>query len=247
MSSTTKEVAETTLWRYQGAYRNSPCHVPAHAAKTMTFIPDPAVLVAYSIACLVMFVTPGPDMSLFLARTLAGGSRAGIAAMAGTMAGCCVHTLLAAVGLSALLAASETAFTVMKLVGAVYLAWLAVDAIRNGSSLNVRTERRGPVSLRKSFWVGVGVNLTNPKVVLFFVTFLPQFVAASDPHAAGKLVFLGLYYIAFSVPLAILLIVGAQRVVGALKARPRALRAIDWLFAGVFGAFAVKILMTQTR
>ena len=213
----------------------------------MTFIPDPAVLVAYSIACLVMFVTPGPDMSLFLARTLAGGSRAGIAAMAGTMAGCCVHTLLAAVGLSALLAASETAFTVMKLVGAVYLAWLAVDAIRNGSSLNVRTERRGPVSLRKSFWVGVGVNLTNPKVVLFFVTFLPQFVAASDPHAAGKLVFLGLYYIAFSVPLAILLIVGAQRVVGALKARPRALRAIDWLFAGVFGAFAVKILMTQTR
>ena len=81
-------------------------------------------------------------MSLFLAKTMAGGRKAGMASMLGAMAGCCVHTLLAALGFSALLAASVTAFTILKVVGALYLLWLAFDAVRNGSALNV-TER-GP-------------------------------------------------------------------------------------------------------
>ena len=117
--------------------------------------------------------------------------------MLGAMAGCCVHTLLAALGLSALLAASATAFTVLKVVGALYLLWLAVDAVRHGSALQLKERGR---SARSPFWktflLGLGINLTNPKVVLFFVTFLPQFVQAGDPHAAEKLVFLGLYFVA---------------------------------------------------
>jgi len=164
----------------------------------MTFLPEPAVLLAYSLACFVLFVTPGPDMSLFLAKTMAEGRRSGIAAMLGALTGCCVHTLLAALGISALLAASATAFTILKVVGALYLLWLAVDAVRNGSALNVKEGSRPPASFRRTFLLGIGVNLTNPKIVLFFVTFLPQFVAASDPHASAKLVFLGLYFIAFS-------------------------------------------------
>jgi threonine/homoserine/homoserine lactone efflux protein len=213
----------------------------------MTFLPDAAVLLAYSLACFVLFITPGPDMSLFLAKTMAGGRRAGLAAMLGAMAGCCVHTLLAALGLSALLAASATAFTILKIVGALYLLWLAVDAVRHGSALNLRDAGPGEVSVRRTFLLGVGVNLTNPKIVLFFVTFLPQFVNADDPHAAEKLVFLGLYFIAFSAPLAALLILGAERVVALLKSRPRVMRAIDYTFAGLFGAFALKILTTQGR
>ena len=218
---------------------------PASAA--MTFLPDPAVLIAYSLACFVLFITPGPDMSLFLAKTVAGGRRAGMAAMLGAMAGCCVHTLLAALGLSALLAASVTAFTILKIVGALYLLWLAIDAVRHGSALNVRDEARDGGTVWWTFFLGVGVNLTNPKIVLFFVTFLPQFVDAADPHASGKLVFLGLYFIAFSAPLAALMILGAERVIAILKGRPRVMRAIDYTFAGLFGAFAVKILTTQGR
>jgi threonine/homoserine/homoserine lactone efflux protein len=213
----------------------------------MTFLPDPAVLLAYSLACFVLFITPGPDMSLFLAKTIAGGRRAGMAAMVGAMAGCCVHTLLAALGLSALLAASATAFTILKVIGALYLLWLAIDAVRHGSALNLKDAGSPEVSVRRTFLLGVGINLTNPKVVLFFVTFLPQFVDAADPHASEKLLFLGLYFIAFSAPLAALMILGAERVIALLKGRPRVMRAIDYTFAGLFGAFAVKILTTQAR
>jgi threonine/homoserine/homoserine lactone efflux protein len=159
----------------------------------MTFIPDTAVLLAYTAACFVLFITPGPDMSLFLAKTVAGGRRAGLAAMLGAQVGCCVHTLLAALGVSALLAASQTAFFVLKAVGGLYLLWLAIDAIRHGSALNLKSEGRREVSARHTFLLGIGVNLTNPKIVLFFVTFLPQFVDAADPYAREKLVFLGVY------------------------------------------------------
>jgi threonine/homoserine/homoserine lactone efflux protein len=213
----------------------------------MTFLPEAAVLLAYSLACFVLFITPGPDMSLFLAKTVSGGRRAGMAAMLGAMAGCCVHTLLAALGLSALLAASVTAFTILKIVGAIYLLWLAVDAVRHGSALSLKDAAPVEVSAWRTFLLGVGINLTNPKVVLFFVTFLPQFVDASDPYAAQKLVFLGLYFIAFSAPLAALMILGAEQVIALLKSRPRVMRAIDYTFAGLFGAFALKILTAQGR
>jgi len=213
----------------------------------MTFLPDLTTFLTYSLASMLLFITPGPDMSLWLSRTIVSGRRAGIAAMAGTQIGCVVHTALAAFGVSALIAASPTAFTALKIVGALYLLWLAVDAIRNGSSLNVRTENQPKATALSSFILGVTVNLTNPKVVLFFITFLPQFVQATDPHVTGKLLFLGLYFVAINTPLAALLIWGAEKVVTWLKARPLVLRGVDYSFAGVFAFFAFRIAMTQGR
>ncbi|NIX75363.1 LysE family translocator [Microvirga terricola] len=213
----------------------------------MSFLPDLGTLLTYSLACTVLFITPGPDMSLFLAKTMAGGRRAGMASMLGAMTGCCFHTLLAALGLSALLAASVTAFTVLKVVGALYLLWLAFDAVRNGSALNLKDDTKAEVSLTKTFLVGVGINLTNPKVVLFFVTFLPQFVHAGDPNASEKLVFLGLYFIALTAPMAAVMILGAEKVIALLRRRPKVMRAIDYSFAGLFSAFAVKILAASAR
>ena len=213
----------------------------------MLFVPETAVLLAYSLACLVLFITPGPDMSLFLAKTLSGGRRAGIAAMAGAMIGCVVHSLLAAFGLSALIAASPAAFLALKIVGALYLFWIAVDALRNGSAVSVMASAPAPVSFWRTLALGLSINLTNPKVVLFFVTFLPQFIDAQDPHASGKLLFLGIYFVVLTCPLAVLLILGAERLLGTIRRHPRILRVIDWVFAGVFSAFAVRILTTQTR
>jgi threonine/homoserine/homoserine lactone efflux protein len=210
----------------------------------MTFLPDTGTLLTYSLACTVLFITPGPDMSLFLAKTMAGGRKAGIASMLGAMAGAVVHTLLAALGLSALLAASVTAFTILKVVGALYLLWLAFEAVRHGSALTVRDEKKADLPFWTTFLVGVGINLTNPKVDLFFVTFLPQFVQAGDPAAAEKLVFLGLYFIALTGPMGAIMIVFADRVISLLRRKPRVMRTIDYTFAGLFSAFALRILAT---
>ena len=217
-----------------------------HAA-IMTFLPDSTTLFTYTIASLLLFITPGPDMSLWLSRTIGSGRAAGVAAMVGTNVGCIVHTLLAAFGVSALIAASQTGFLVLKIVGAIYLLWLAIDAIRNGSSLNVKAGDSGSASVKSSFIMGVTVNLTNPKVVLFFITFLPQFVSANDPHVTGKLLFLGLYFVVINTPGAFLMILGAEKLVAWLKSRPKFLRGIDYSFAGVFAFFAFKIALAQGK
>lgn len=217
----------------------------------MEFLPNATTLTAFTLASFLLFLTPGPDMSLWLSRTIGGGRGAGLAAMVGTNLGCIVHTLLAAFGVSAVIAASATGFLILKIAGALYLLWLAISAIRHGSSLNVKTGvKAGPVrgsSAFGDFMLGVTVNLTNPKVVLFFITFLPQFVSANDPNASGKLLFLGLYFVVINLPLSFMMILGAERLVAWLKARPKVLRGIDFSFAGVFAFFAVKIALTQGR
>ncbi len=213
----------------------------------MTFLPDATTLIAYTLASLVLFITPGPDMSLWLSRTLGSGRAAGMASMVGTNVGCVVHTLLAAFGVSALIATSPTAFFILKIVGALYLLWLAIDAVRHGSSLNVKATDKTTSSQWSSFILGVTINLTNPKVVLFFITFFPQFVSVDDPHVTGKMLFLGLYFVVINIPGALLMIWGAEKLVNWLKARPRVLRGIDFSFAGVFAFFALKIALTQGK
>ena len=161
-------------------------------------------------------------------------------------AGILVHTTLVAIGLSALLAASATAFFVLKVVGALYLLWLAVEAVRRGSGLNLDAARPQPGETLFRVWLkGLAVNLLNPKIIMFFVTFLPQFVDAGDPHAAGKLLFLGVVFVVIAVPISIAMIASASRLAHLLKRSPRVMRAVDWAFAGVFGAFAVRLLFTQ--
>ena len=99
--------------------------------------PDTAVLLPFTLAVVVIALTPGPDMTFFLGRALAHGRAAGLAAMAGASTGILVHTMLVALGLSALIVAAPTAFLALKVVGALYLAWLAVQAIRHGSALTL--------------------------------------------------------------------------------------------------------------
>ena len=135
----------------------------------------------------------------------------------------------------------------LKVVGAGYLFWLAVDAVRRGSSLTLNAERAPVRPFAANFLTGAGVNLLNPKVILFFMTFLPQFVAAGDPHATGKFFFLGFFYVAVSIPIVSPMILAADRFSSALRGNPAISRITDWLLAGVFGAFAVKILITQVR
>jgi threonine/homoserine/homoserine lactone efflux protein len=213
----------------------------------LDFLPDSSTLLAYTVACFILYITPGPDMSLMLAKTLQGGRKAGMASMLGASTGCLVHSTAAALGLSAIIAASATLFTIMKIVGALYLLWLAYEAIRHGSALRVDGEAGAASSNRKTFWMAVGTNVTNPKVVLFFLTFLPQFIAVGDPYASQKLFFLGAFFVVFSVVAGFLLLLAAERFISLMKASPKVMRVIDYAFAGVFGFFAIHVLRTQAR
>ncbi len=210
------------------------------------FTPDLPVLAAFIAASIVLGITPGPDMTFFLSKTVAQSRAAGFAALGGVSVGVTIHSVLIAAGLSVLLAASATAFTILKVAGAAYLAWLAVDAIRNGSSLSLLPGGR-PERLRAVFTKGLLINLLNPKIIIFFVTFLPQFVSASDPHVPGKLLFLGLTFMVVNIPICAAFILAADRIALMLKRSSRASRIVDWLFATVLGAFAVKLILTQTK
>lgn len=187
-------------------------------------------------------------MALFLSRTLTGGRAQGFAAQAGANVGLLFHTFAAAVGLSALLAASAQAYEAVKIAGALYLLWLAWRAIRHKSALRLKADAasaRG--GLRRAFASGLLINVTNPKIVLFFVTFLPQFVSVSDPHAGGKLFLLGLGFIAITTALNALVILVAGRFVAAAKRNPRALRLFDYGFAALMSAFALRLVWAESR
>ena len=149
----------------------------------------------FIVSGLVLNITPGADTLYIVARSTAQGRRAGLVAALGIGAGCVVHTLAAAVGLSAILAASAGAFAVVKWIGAAYLVWLGVGLLR-GSAPKAASDARSPLpaSLSKVFAQGLLTNVLNPKVALFFLAFLPQFIDAAAPNKALAFVALGMIF-----------------------------------------------------
>ena len=213
----------------------------------MEFLPDLTTFVTFTIAVWILAITPGPDMTLSIARALSDGKIGGMMVVLGTSTGLIIHTLLVALGISALIVASPTAFTILKTGGAAYLVWLAIQAIRHGSSLSVKRADGPAKSAVANYLTGFWVNLLNPKVILFFMTFLPQFVTATDPHVTGKLIFLGFWAILMGMPINAAIVVAAERLSGWLQNNRRVLRGIDYTFAGVFSLFAFKIFMAQSK
>jgi threonine/homoserine/homoserine lactone efflux protein len=213
----------------------------------MEFLPSLASLLAFTAAGLLLALTPGPDMTLSISRALAQGRRSALFVVLGTSLGVVCHTLLVAFGISALITASPTAFFILKTGGAAYLLWLAIQAIRFGSSFSVEKVERATASPLANISIGFWVNILNPKVIIFFMTFLPQFVTATDPHVTGKLVFFGIFFIAIGMPVNLIVVLAADRLANWLQRNPKVLRGLDYIFAGVFSVFAVKIFMTQSR
>jgi threonine/homoserine/homoserine lactone efflux protein len=213
------------------------------------FVPELPIILSFAVASFVLCVTPGPDMALSLSKAIQHGRAHGLASMSGALSGVMVHTALVAFGISILIATAPTAFLALKTAGAVYLLWLAVQAIRSKGGLSLDTARgSAPApSLWASFWTGVGINLLNPKIVLFFVTFLPQFVSRDDPAATGKLLFLGAEFIIVSVPPAFAIVLAAGAVANLFARSIWTRRIVNWSFAGVFAAFAALILTTHSR
>lgn len=212
-----------------------------------SFIPDVTVIVTFALAGLVLAITPGPDMALFVSRTMNYGKSHGFAAVLGTSTGIAVHTMLVAFGISVLIVAAPTAFWILKIIGALYLVWLAIQAVRSGGGLLVTRERGKQPTFTQSFLTGLGINLTNPKVALFFVTFLPQFVSADDPTAPQKLLFLGVEFILVSLPVVLGTVLFAEWLTTTLRDNHWVSKALNWSFAAVFIGFAATILFAEGR
>ena len=206
---------------------------------------DALTISAFFVTVVVLTLTPGPDMVLYLGKAISQSRRAGLVAFSGAVTGLLVHTMLAAVGLSAILAASATAFTVIKIAGAGYLLYLAYDAIRNGSSFALTPGAGETETARSIYMKGLLVNLLNPKIVIFFLTLLPQFVSADDPNATAALILLGVGFIVIAAPIALAQIFAAGWLAAFLRRSRWAMRAVDYTFAGVMGVFAVRIGLTE--
>lgn len=156
-------------------------------------MPDKSAFITFLIASCLLNLAPGPDMLYVMGRSIGQGRRAGVISALGIFSGTLVHITLAAVGLTAILRSSPLAFNVVRYMGAAYLLYLGVRLlIQRSSELGVADPK--PVSLRNVFYQGVLTNVLNPKVALFFLAFLPQFVNADSRHTAWEIVLLGMIF-----------------------------------------------------
>jgi threonine/homoserine/homoserine lactone efflux protein len=199
----------------------------------------------FAATVLIVNATPGVDMALAVASTLRGGWRQGVAAALGIMAGCVLHTLAAAFGLAALLATSAEAFTVVKLVGAAYLLYVAWGMAKAGLKLAAATaEVAAPPSLWRTARQGFFTNALNPKVALFFLALLPQFIAADAPDKTQAFLFLGAWFIVQGL-LFMLALVALVTPLRRAKPRPWVGRGLHLGGAGLFTALAAKLALTK--
>lgn len=171
-------------------------------------------------------LTPGQDTLFILGRALAGGTRAGIAAALGISVGSLGHTLLAALGLSALLAASPWAFTLVRLAGAAYLIYLGARLLLRAKGATQVT-RSAPGSARTAFVQGIVTNLMNPKVALFFLALLPQFIDPASPAKTLAFLTLGATFITTGLIWCLVLATAAGRLQAFLRGNPGVGRLID--------------------
>ncbi|MDR3387631.1 LysE family translocator [Paraburkholderia sediminicola] len=192
----------------------------------------------FVVAVFLLNVTPGPDTAYIIGRSVAQGRGAGLMSALGICAGCCVHSLACAFGLTALLAASATAFTVIKFVGAIYLIYLGVRLIfaKPAADQAVGEARAAgaPKSLRQLFLQGFWTNVLNPKVVLFFVSFFPQFVTTGSDHKVLAFLTLGVVFVVMSLIWSCFIAWIAGSVTRRFSGKPLVKK---WLDRGVGSAF----------
>jgi len=207
-------------------------------------LPGAAEAAVFAGAVLVLNATPGVDFLLTVSRTLQGGARAGMAAALGISAGCVVHALAAAFGLAALLALHPQAFVAIQWAGAAYLVWLGIGMLRQAWQLGT-----APAALtgaaarpwRADFRSGLLTNVLNPKVALFFLAFLPQFVPADSPSKTASFLLLGAWFVLQGTAFLLALVALAARL-QRLRATPGLRRVLNGVGGLLFIGLALRLL-----
>lgn len=213
-------------------------------------MPDTAHLLLFIGAGWLLNLTPGPDVLYIVTQGLKGGVRAGLVAALGIVSGCFVHVFAAAFGVGALLAASTTAFTALKWVGAGYLFWMGLKLLLSrGTSPAMVSEVlptvAKPVSLLRVYQRGFLTNVLNPKVALFFLAFVPQFIAPDAPNKVLVFLSLGLLFNINSLPINFGYAWLAAKASERLQTAERAMRWMDRVAGAMFIGFGCKLAMSD--
>jgi threonine/homoserine/homoserine lactone efflux protein len=195
-------------------------------------------------AALVVQLVPGPGMLFILANGIAGGPRAGIAAACGAASGMVVHTLAAALGLAALFAHAPAAYDVLRIVGGLYLIWIAIGHFRDKSHATDDGVQdgggRSPKRIFARAWLN---NLANPKVILFYLAFLPQFVAPSAGSVTIQLLVLGFVFLLIGLVIDLALGTFSGRIGDWLRQRAVVRKVIDRVAGTIMGGLGVRLLV----
>ena len=213
-------------------------------------MPDTAHLLMFIAAGWLLNLTPGPDVLYIVTSALKSGVRAGLAAALGIVSGCFVHVFAAALGVGALLATSSTAFTALKWAGAAYLVWMGVKLLlaRGGGSSIVPGQARGEavaLNLWRVYRQGFLTNVLNPKVALFFLAFVPQFITPGTEDKVTAFLLLGLLFNLNSLPINFgyaWLAGWASRRVGTAR---RAMHGMDRAAGVMFIGFGLKLALSD--
>ncbi len=198
----------------------------------------------FLVASLALILTPGQDFYLVMSRSLAQGMRAGVVTAAGISTGLLGHTLLVAVGLGAVIRASDTLFFVLKVAGAVYLVWLGVAAMRAGvvASATVPVPWLRP---RRLFVHGALSNLVNPKIAVFYIAFLPQFVPVDVARPTASLLLLGATFALLTLLVKAPLGCAAGAMAGMFRRHPRVQAWMNRVSGAVLVALGLRLLVAE--
>jgi len=205
-----------------------------------------ANLILFVSAAAVLLAIPGPAVLYIVSRSISQGRAAGVVSALGISVGTIPHVAAAALGLSALLVSSATAFSVVKYLGAAYLIYLGVQKFRTDESGEFATDSP-KTNLSRIFWQGVIVNVLNPKTALFFFAFLPQFVDASRGSAVSQILFLGLLFMAMGVVSDSMWGLFAGTVAERMKRHPRWRRRQQYLSGGILISLGIATAVAGSR
>jgi len=200
-------------------------------------MPSLGTFALFSVAAVALAVVPGPAVTYIVTQSVDKGRRAGLVSAGGVASGGLVHVIAATVGLSALIASSATAFTVVKLVGAVYLIAVGIQRIRSRDDDDA--PEPAPSSLQKLYAQGVVVNVLNPKTALFFLAFLPQFVDPDRGAVAPQVAALGAVFVAIALCSDAAYAFTADLLAGRLRRTGAGARVRRWVSGGIFVALGV--------
>lgn len=203
----------------------------------------------FLVASLMLNLAPGPDMVYILSRSIGYGRKVGFASATGVWTGALVHALAAALGLSAILATSATAFLIVKYVGAAYLVWLGAKALFSASSSLGAVDAAGlntkAPSIKAAFLQGALIDILNPKVALFFLAFLPQFIAPTSTHVFAETLILGVIVVAIAAIVEYLFVLAAAPLGAYLRNNKRLMTWLDRTFGALLIALGAKLALSD--